>query len=42
MEAAKKPIPEHLELEQPEHFEQAETLPFGCPAPDKPGWFWAV
>jgi len=36
-EAVKKPIPESLELEEPENYEKVEMLPYGCPAPDAPG-----
>ena len=36
-EATRKPLPEHLELEEPENFEKPEMLPFGCAIPDHPG-----
>ena len=36
-EATKKPIPENLELEEPENYEKPEMLSYGCAAPDLPG-----
>ncbi len=36
-DAAKKPIPEYLELEEPEHMEDVKMLLYGCAAPDEPG-----
>ena len=36
-DAAKKPIPEYLELEEPENIEDVKMLPYGCAAPDEPG-----
>ena len=36
-EAAKKQIPDYLELDEPEHMEEVKILPHGCAAPDEPG-----
>ena len=38
-EAAKKPVPDYLELDEPEHLEDLTILPYGCAAPDDSGMF---
>jgi hypothetical protein len=41
-EAAKKPVPDYLELDEPEHLEDLTILPYGCAAPDESGLFVCV